>query len=356
LEALLERVEVALGHQAIPVGFPTALEIRLSLVHVSSGRAKTVIDVEQFPGRWIGGHFEERIARYDPVADFDIAPTDDARDFGLDLKLLARVDASDGKGLLGDVVALGFDQREVGAGIVFLVDVAVHNRGCSAEDDDGQQKLEDFAHENAFHCGLRERGRSVRNIFQDQVNSGEIQIFGGLWEDGEFRTNLGLCEVWGEELRGTVAVLDAEMDELGSERFELRAYENIQINRVAAGIGGATNLENGLIRVTVINGDSRIGAYISIVDNSSGDLTSCPDGRKPTLSHKTRVGDIVIELDPDAAPDAMGKKLNLAEGPAFSPASAHNSLYANQPGYYDGFIFDRALFERSHDPSPCSKN
>jgi len=58
------------------------------------------------------------------------------------------------------------------------------------------------------------------------------------------RTNLGLCEVWGEELRVTVAVLDAAMRELGSETYALRPYENIQINRVAAEIGGATNLGN----------------------------------------------------------------------------------------------------------------
>jgi len=96
---------------------------------------------------------------------------------------------------------------------------------------------------------------------------------GGLREDGEFRTNLGLCEVWGEAVTATVAVLDAAMDELGSERYELRPYENIQINRVAAEVGGATNLGNGLVRVTVIDGNGRIGAYISIVDKSSGDPT-----------------------------------------------------------------------------------
>ncbi len=98
-------------------------------------------------------------------------------------------------------------------------------------------------------------------------------MMGGVQEGADFRTNLGLCEVWGESAGVTITVFDASMTELGSDRFDLRPFENLQVNRVAFEIGGTRDLANGLIEVTVVDGNGRIGAYISVVDNSSGDPT-----------------------------------------------------------------------------------
>ncbi len=107
-------------------------------------------------------------------------------------------------------------------------------------------------------------------LSSDQITSATI---GGVEEGATFRTNLGLCEVWGETVSVTVAVFDDSMNQLGSETYDLRPYENIQVNRVAQEIGGVNTLTHGIVTVTVTSGNGRIGAYISIIDNSSGDPT-----------------------------------------------------------------------------------
>jgi len=95
----------------------------------------------------------------------------------------------------------------------------------------------------------------------------------GIEEGAAFRTNLGLCEVWGESAVVTISVMDASMVELGNRSYELRPYENIQIDRVADKIGGVQALSNGLVTVVVTSGNGRIGAYLSVVDNATGDPT-----------------------------------------------------------------------------------
>ena len=63
------------------------------------------------------------------------------------------------------------------------------------------------------------------------------------------------------------------MSELGHRDYELRPYENIQVNQVAKAVGGADSLSNGIVRVTVTSGEGRVGAYLSVVDNATGDPT-----------------------------------------------------------------------------------
>ncbi len=107
-------------------------------------------------------------------------------------------------------------------------------------------------------------------LASDRTASASI---GSVEESEAFRTNLGLSEVWGEAVSVTVTVFDYSMNTLGSKAYNLQPYENIQVNRVAQKIGGVTSLTDGIITVTVTSGDGRIGAYLSVVDNSSGDPT-----------------------------------------------------------------------------------
>jgi hypothetical protein len=96
---------------------------------------------------------------------------------------------------------------------------------------------------------------------------------GGIEEGVAFRTNLGLCEVWGESAVVLISIMDGSMTELGSRSYQLRPYENIQINRVVAEVGGGGSLSGGVANVTVISGNGRIGAYLSVVDNDTDDPT-----------------------------------------------------------------------------------
>lgn len=87
------------------------------------------------------------------------------------------------------------------------------------------------------------------------------------------RTNLGLCEVWGESATVKVAVLDTSKNVLGDRIYQLRPYENIQINQVVMAVAGISSLSAGMARVWVSSGNGRVGAYLSVVDNATGDPT-----------------------------------------------------------------------------------
>lgn len=96
---------------------------------------------------------------------------------------------------------------------------------------------------------------------------------GGVEQGTAFRTNLGLCEVWGESATVRVTILDADGTELGHRDVELRPYENTQINEVARTVAGADPLAAGMARVAVTAGGGRVAAYLSVVDNATGDPT-----------------------------------------------------------------------------------
>jgi len=98
-------------------------------------------------------------------------------------------------------------------------------------------------------------------------------IAGGVVENQAFRTNLGLCEVWGESATIEIVLYDAQGTELGSTQRALRAYENTQVNRVVNAILGQQQLEDGIIEVTLIEGNGRVGGFVSIVDNATDDPT-----------------------------------------------------------------------------------
>lgn len=119
-------------------------------------------------------------------------------------------------------------------------------------------------------------GQGIPPIQPEDVISlgGTDEAFmGGLVEDDAFRTNLGLCEIWGESVTVRVTVYDGDMTELGHRDVTLRPYENTQINQVANAVGGTTSLSEGIAGVEVLSGSGRLGAYLSVVDNNTGDPT-----------------------------------------------------------------------------------
>jgi hypothetical protein len=119
-------------------------------------------------------------------------------------------------------------------------------------------------------------GQGIPPIQPDQILSAggtDSAAMGGIEEGTTFRTNLGLCEVWGESATVRVSIMDASMTELGSRSYQLRPYENIQINQVVSAIASVSSLSDGMVVVTVTAGNGRVGAYLSVVDNATGDPT-----------------------------------------------------------------------------------
>ena len=119
-------------------------------------------------------------------------------------------------------------------------------------------------------------GQGIPPIQPEQLLSTQgtdSATMGGVEEGAVFRTNLGLCEVWGESATVRVVIFDASMTELGRRSYQLRPYENIQVNQMVPEIAGAGSLSGGIVRVIVTAGNGRVGAYLSVVDNATGDPT-----------------------------------------------------------------------------------
>ncbi len=108
----------------------------------------------------------------------------------------------------------------------------------------------------------------------------------GVREDDAFRTNLGLCEVWGESAEVEVSVLDSSGTELGSETYSLPPFGNLQVNRLVTEVAGPSSLTEGIAVVTVTSGSGWIAAYLSIVDNSTDDPTYIPIGPQSPVGSK----------------------------------------------------------------------
>ena len=107
----------------------------------------------------------------------------------------------------------------------------------------------------------------------------------GVEENVDFRTNLGLCEIWGEPATVRVWISDGEGGPPSHADYRLRPYENIQINRVASVIAGSSELDGGIVTVSVTEGSGRVGAYLSVVDNQTADPTYIIiAGQKPSGS------------------------------------------------------------------------
>jgi hypothetical protein len=157
-----------------------------------------------------------------------------------------------------DVLAELFSTTGAGALEIRGADLAVTSRTSTPGDPDGSY------------------GQGIPPIQPEQIltaTKATAAAVGGVEESAAFRTNLGLCEVWGESATVRVTVLDSSMTVLGDLDLELRPFENTQLNQVARVVAGVTSLADGVVRVTVLSGKGRVGAYLSVVDNATGDPT-----------------------------------------------------------------------------------
>jgi hypothetical protein len=133
-------------------------------------------------------------------------------------------------------------------------------------------------------------GQGVPPFSPDQllrIGTNPDQRVGGVVKSAQFRTNLGLCEVWGESATVRVTLYDDGGNELGKRLYDLRPYENRQINNVPKKIAGLTELENGVVKVEIRSGTGRVGGYLSIIDNDTGDSIFIPINQTPPTTGMT---------------------------------------------------------------------
>jgi len=109
----------------------------------------------------------------------------------------------------------------------------------------------------------------------------QVQWGGGIVRSPAYRTNFGLCEVWGEDAQVRVTLWDQDGLVAGTRTVGLPPYGNTQINDLPHALGGLDEMENGRVEVEILGGDGRVGAYLSIVDNVTGDPTYVAVGFSP---------------------------------------------------------------------------
>lgn len=100
-------------------------------------------------------------------------------------------------------------------------------------------------------------------------------VAGGVVKGSGARTNLAINEVWGEAAKVTVELLDRDGTVKGSRSYDLLPYGNIQVNDLAQTLASLTTMTEGIVRVTVTEGNGRVGATMSVVDGS-GDPSTVP--------------------------------------------------------------------------------
>lgn len=108
-----------------------------------------------------------------------------------------------------------------------------------------------------------------------------VQWAGGIVRSSAYRTNFGLCEVWGEDAQVRVTLWDEHGQTAGTRTIDLPPYGNTQINDLPHTLGGLDQMENGRVEVEILGGSGRVGAYLSIVDNVTGDPTYVAVGLSP---------------------------------------------------------------------------
>jgi uncharacterized repeat protein (TIGR01451 family) len=88
-------------------------------------------------------------------------------------------------------------------------------------------------------------------------------------QNNAYRTNLGIVEAAGKPANVLVRVLDEFGVQLLDQAFSLRAGEQRQLNAFLRQNG--IELSNGRIEVSVTDGDGKVTAYASVVDNQTQD-------------------------------------------------------------------------------------
>jgi len=108
-----------------------------------------------------------------------------------------------------------------------------------------------------------------------------VQWAGGIVRSPAYRTNFGLCEVWGEAAQVRVTLWDQHGQAAGTRTIDLPPYGNTQINDLPHTLGGVDQMVHGAVEVEILGGGGRVGAYLSIVDNVTGDPTYVAVGFSP---------------------------------------------------------------------------
>lgn len=92
---------------------------------------------------------------------------------------------------------------------------------------------------------------------------------------GDARTNLAVAELSGAPTTVAIHLLDRDGAPLGTAQRSLRPFENIQLNDVVRVVTAQRPiLDEGRLVVEVVEGDGRVAAALSIVDNGSDDPTT----------------------------------------------------------------------------------
>lgn len=114
-----------------------------------------------------------------------------------------------------------------------------------------------------------------------RTDGAQVQWAGGVVRSPAYRTNLGVCEVWGEDAQVRVTLWGEDGSAAGTRTIDLPPFGNTQINDLPHTLGGLDQMENGMVELEILGGDGRVGAYLSIVDNVTGDPTYVPVGFSP---------------------------------------------------------------------------
>ena len=114
-----------------------------------------------------------------------------------------------------------------------------------------------------------------------RADAAPVQWAGGVVRSPAYRTNLGLCEVWGEAAEVRVSLWNQDGSPAGDRTINLPPFGNTQINDLPQTLGALDQMDNGMVAVEILGGDGRVGAYLSIVDNITGDPTYLAVGFSP---------------------------------------------------------------------------
>ena len=117
--------------------------------------------------------------------------------------------------------------------------------------------------------------------WDDGIGKDEEGWLAGLSDSGDlatgFRTNVGVQNLWVNEVEVEVVFRDALARELGRRRALLKAFEGVQWYRPLKDAPAGT--ASALVRI--LHGDSRVAAYASRIDNRSGDGSTIRAYRLP---------------------------------------------------------------------------
>lgn len=125
--------------------------------------------------------------------------------------------------------------------------------------------------------------------FAQFVGRGAILSLQQVAQSSQFRANFGFLEASGNPATLLVRVYDTANTLLTSFPLSLRAMEHRQINGLLAA-NGITNLADGRVEVEVTDGDGRVSAYVSEVDN----VTNDPLMVSPVIKGATRANRYVV--------------------------------------------------------------